>query len=90
MDYAATQAALEHFDAVDEPALEGIRRNGGTSLNMSGFVDARRLAADRVRAAYLADTQAFNSPENVDLMSVDKIRKAIAGTFLGKMLGRLP
>jgi len=90
MRYEATHTALGRFDAVDHPAVEAIRAQRGTSLDMDAFVLARRLAADRVRAAYLQDTQRFSSPENVDLMSVDEIREQVAGTPLGKMLGLLP
>lgn len=90
MEYEATNAALEYYDAVSEPAFDAIRSNGGSSLDMSGYSSARRQAADRVRAAYLKDTERFNSPENVELMSVDRIRQAVRGTLLGKMLGLLP
>ena len=90
MKYEATSAALGHYDAIDKPAYEAIERNHGTSLDMAGFVSARKVAADRVRAAYLEDTQAFSSPENVELLSVDVIRKIIGGTLAGKMLQLLP
>jgi hypothetical protein len=90
MKYQATSAALEHYDAVDKPAYEAIEKDHGTSLDMSGFVCARRLAADRVRAAYAKDTQSFSNPENVELLSVDVIRRTIGGTLAGKMLGLLP
>ncbi|HET9576753.1 MAG TPA: hypothetical protein VFP44_02940 [Usitatibacter sp.] len=90
MDYEATNAALEYYDTVSEPAFDAIRGNGGSSLDMSGYDSARRVAADRVRAAYLKDTGHFNSPENVELMSVERIRRAVGGTILGKMLGLLP
>ena len=90
MKYQATSAALDRYDAVDKPAFEAFGKNNGKSLDMPGFVAARRLAADRVRAAYLKDTQAFSSPENVELMSVDVIRRTIGGTFAGKMLSLLP
>lgn len=88
--YEATQAALEHFDTVDQPAVDGARSNGAGTLNLSGYVSARKVAADRVRAAYLKDTGHFNSQEIVELMSVDRIRKAVGGTILGKLLGMLP
>jgi hypothetical protein len=88
--FEATQAAIEHFDAVDQPALDAMRGNNGTSLNLSGFAQARKVAADRVRAAYLEDTRHFNTSELVELMSVDRIRRAMGGTFLGKLLGFLP
>ena len=90
MKYQATSAALERYDAIDKPAYEAIERDHGTSLDMSGFVSARKLAADRVRAAYVKDTQSFCNPENVELMSVDVIRRAVGGTLAGKMLGLLP
>ena len=90
MKYEATLAALELYDAVDRPAADKLRRNGGKSFNLSGFDIARHRAADRVRAAFYFDTRAFNTEENVALMPVDKIRRAIAGTPLGKLLGLLP
>ena len=90
MKYQATSAALGHYDKVDKPAFEAIEKNHGTILDMSGFVSARKLAADRVRAAYLKDTQAFSNPENVELLSVDVIRRIIGGTLAGKMLQLLP
>ncbi len=90
MDFEATSAALAHYDAVDQPAVDGIRKGNGASVNLRGYVSARKIAADKVRAAYLKDTEHFNSPENVELMSVEKIRKAVGGTILGKMLKLLP
>lgn len=90
MEYRATNAALERFDALDKPAVDAIRRRNGPMLAVEGYICARHLAADRVRAAYLKDTESFSSPENVDLMSVDEIRETIRGTPLGKILQRLP
>jgi hypothetical protein len=88
--FAATHAALDQYDAVDGPAVEALRRNRAGSVNLTGFVTARKSAADLVRAAYLHDTEDINTPENVELMSVERIRAAIGGTFLGRMLGLLP
>ena len=90
MRYQATSVALDRYDAVDKPAFEAIERRHGSSLDMSGFVCARRLAADRVRAAYLKDTETFSNPENVELLSVEVIRRTVGGTLAGKMLGLLP
>jgi len=88
--YATTQAALDHFDAVDHPAVETLQRRDGIAANFSRFVDARRAAADRVRAAYLHETEAFISEENVDLMSVEEIRESLKLTPLGRILKLLP
>jgi hypothetical protein len=90
MKYEATLAALERYDAVDRPTADKLRHNGSRSLNLSGFTNARRWAADRVRAAFYRDTLSFNTEENVALMSVERIRRAIGGTPLGKLLGFLP
>jgi hypothetical protein len=90
MKYQATSAALGRYDSIDKPAFEAIEKSLGAALDMSGFVSARKLAADRVRAAYLKDTEAFSSPENVELMSVEVIRRTIGGTLAGKMLQLLP
>ena len=88
--FDATTAALAHFDAVSQPALNVMRKSNGSPVNFGGYVDARKVAADRVRAAYLQDTEHFNTEENVKLMSVERIRRAVSGTILGKMLGMLP
>jgi hypothetical protein len=90
MDFPATHAALDHFDAVDQPALDAMRRKQGGSLNLSVFNDARKRAADRVRAAYFKELGGNETEENVELMPVEKIRAAIERTFLGRMLGLLP
>lgn len=81
--FPATKAALERFDRVDEPALHDRR-------DLRPLVEARRAAADRVRAAYLRDTPDVSTPENVELMSVDEIRSIVRGTPLGRLLGMLP
>lgn len=88
--FPETHAALDHFDAVDQPALDARRKRLGVSVDLDGFVEARKRAADKVRAAFLHDTDAINTEENVELMSVDRIRAAIGGTFLGRMLKLLP
>ncbi len=88
--YEATQAALERFDAVDMPALEAMHKRNGAAVNLSGVTQAEHAAADRVREAYLRDTQDFHLAQDVELMSVDAIRKAVGGTLLGKILGVLP
>jgi hypothetical protein len=88
--FEATQAALEHFNSVDQPALDAMRANRRTASALFEFTAAHRLAADRVRAAFLADTAHFNTPENVELMSIEKIRRSLGGTPLGMLLGFLP
>lgn len=88
--YEATRAALEHFDRVEQPALEVLRKRNGAAVNLAGFTDARKVAADKVRAAFLADTPGVNTPEIVEVMSVERIRKAVRNTLLGQMLGFLP
>lgn len=90
MEFPATHAALDHFDAVDQPALDAMRHKQGGSLNLSVFNDARKRAADKVRAAYLKEIGGNETEENVELMSVEKIRGAIERTFLGRLLGMLP
>ena len=44
MEFPATHAALDHFDAVDQPALDAMRHRQGGSLNLSVFNDARKRA----------------------------------------------
>lgn len=85
--YEATHAALEHFDHVDKPAFDALRK---TCTSLPRLDEARKRAADRVRAAFLHDTEDFNTPEFVDLMSVERIRAAAHDTFLGAVLGLLP
>jgi len=86
--YESTQDALDHFNAVDQPALDALLRHKATDL--SGFARARRLAVDRVRAAFLKDTQDFNTPENVELLSIDVIRREVRGTLLARLFSFLP
>jgi hypothetical protein len=88
--FGMTHAALAAFDDVDRPALDAMRRDERTARDLAAFTDAHRRAADRVRAAYLEDTRHFNTPENVELMSIERIREGIGGTPLGKLLGLLP
>ena len=90
MDFPVTHAAIDHFDAVDQPALDAMRHKQGGSLNLSVFNAARKSAADKVRAAYLEEIAGNETEENVELMSVEKIRAAIERTFLGRLLGLLP
>lgn len=87
--FDGTLAALDHFDAVDRPAYEALRTNGHAS-DVDGFDLARQQAADKVRAAYFADTADFNELHNVELMSVDVIRREVRGTLLGAILRFLP
>jgi len=87
--FDATRAALGRFDAVDRPAYEALRTNGHAN-DVDGFDLARQVAADKVRAAYFADTADFNELHNVELMSVDVIRRDIRGTLLGAILRFLP
>ncbi len=86
--FEATNAALLHFDEVDQPALDALRTK--EAMNLSAFMLARRSAADRVRAAFLEDTRHINTPEIVSLLSVDRIREAAGGTLLGRLLRFLP
>ncbi len=88
--YPATRAALKHFDLVDAPALAALCATEGNGPDFVRHNAARTLAADRVRAAFLADCRDFASPHNVELMSVDTIRRSAGGTLLGKLLGLLP
>ena len=87
--FEGTRAALERFDAVDRPAYEALRTNG-QAADVEGFDVARREAADKVRAAFIADTADFNELHNVELMSVEVIRREMRGTFLGAILRFLP
>ena len=87
--FDATRAALAHFDAVDRPAYEALRTNGHAA-DVDEYDIARHEAAEKVRAAFLADTIDFNEPHNVELMGVDIIRREIGGTLLGAMLRFLP
>ena len=86
--YEATQDALDHFSSVDQPALDALLRQKATDL--PGFANARKQAVDRVRAAFLKDTQDFNTPENVELMSIDVIRREVRGTLLARLFSFLP
>ena len=87
--FDGTLAALNHFDRVDRPAYEALRANSHAA-DVEGFDAARREAADKVRAAFLADTADFNELHNVELMSVDVIRREMRGTLLGAILRFLP
>lgn len=88
--FDATKAALEHFDRVDEPALHAAYDKGPRATDHAGLVESHRIAADKVRAAFLRDTADVNTPENVDLMSVDTIRDTVRGTLAGRLLRLLP
>lgn len=87
--FDGTRAALAHFDAVDRPAYEALHTHGHAS-DVEGFDLARQKAADKVRAAYFADTADFNELHNVELLSVEIIRREVRGTLLGAMLRFLP
>jgi hypothetical protein len=87
--FDSTRAALAHFDAVDRPAYEALRTNGHAA-DVDDYDLARHDAAEKVRAAFLADTLDFNEAHNVELMSVDVIRRDIRGTLLGAILRYLP
>lgn len=87
--FAGTREALDYFDSVDRPALEAMQKDRSQS-NLSAFVEARRIAADRVRAAYSRDMRDVETPENIELMSVDLIRRLARYTLAGRMLSWLP
>ena len=89
LTYEATRAALDHYDRVDAPALDAMRRDKSCA-DLTAFTHARRKAADRVRAAFLKDIGERDTEENVALMSVERIRARLEKTLLGKMLGLLP
>ncbi len=90
--FPATRAALEHFDNVDGPACEALCKGKAKAANLAAFTQARKSAADRVRAAFLLEAEALDisSPENVELMSVEKIRRTVNPPLLGRMLALLP
>jgi hypothetical protein len=90
LKYDATVAALERYDGVDGSDVELACRTRGDWVDLSGFTDARKVAADRVRAAFYRDARAFMSEEQVGLMSVERIRRALGPTLAGKFLGLLP
>lgn len=90
LTFSATHQALDQYDAVDGPAVDAMRRTLTGVIDVWGFDDARKRAADKVRAAYLVDTGDLNTEENVELMSVEKIRDATSSTVIGRMLGLLP
>lgn len=90
LTFSATHEALEQYDAVDGPALDAMRRKMGGVVNVWGFDEARKRAADKVRAAFLVDTGDVNTEENVELMSIEKIRDATESTVIGRLLGLLP
>ena len=89
IDWDATRAALERYDAIDKPAFDALQA-GATACDLAVFVAARHQAADRVRAAYLRDTHDTTTPENLEVLSVEVIRRDAGGTPLGKMLALLP
>lgn len=86
--FAGTREALDYFDSVDSPALDAMQKD--RSPNLSAFVDARRIAADRVRAAFSRDMRDVETPENIELMSVESIRRLARNTLVGRMLSWLP
>lgn len=87
--FAATREALDYYDSVDMPALEAMQKVRSPG-NLSAFVDARRIAADRVRAAFSRDMRDVETPENIELMPVDLIRRLARYTLMGRMLSWLP
>ena len=89
INWDRTHAALERYDGVDRPAFEALTK-GPTACDLAAFVAARHQAADRVRAAYLADTADTTRPEDLEVLSVDTIRRNAGGTLMGKMLALLP
>ena len=87
--FDGTREALAHFDSVDRPALDAME-HGGSQNDLPAFVEARRIAADRVRAAYSRDMRDVETPENIELMSVESIRRLVRYTLAGRMLSWLP
>lgn len=87
--FTGTREALAYFDSVDRPALEAMA-HGRSSNDLPAFVVARRAAADRVRAAYSCDMRDVETPENIELMSVELIRRLARYTLMGRMLSWLP
>lgn len=87
--FFGTREALDYFDRVDRPALEAMEK-GRTSNDFPAFVEARKTAADRVRAAFSRDMSDVETPENIELMSVDLIRRLARHTLAGRMLSWLP
>jgi hypothetical protein len=87
--FAGTREALEYFDSVDRPLLDAMEKDSSPG-DFSALVDARRTAADRVRAAFSRDMRDVETPENIELMSVDSIRRLARHTLVGRMLGWLP
>jgi hypothetical protein len=88
--FRATHLALDHYDAVDAPALALMHRKSAIAANIAAFNEARKHAADKVRAAFAKDTGDVIAQENIELMSVEKIRDATERTLLGRLLALLP
>ena len=86
--YPATQAALDLYDRIETPRDAAPHRE--LVAEFTRFVDARSAAADRVRAAFVEDLRGDDTAENVDLLSIETIRRMIKGTLLGNLLGALP
>lgn len=84
-----TREALAYFDSVDRPALDAME-HGHSSNDLPALVEARRIAADRVRAAYTRDMRDVETPENIELMSVESIRRLARNTLMGRMMSWLP
>ena len=87
--FAGTRDALAYFDSVDRPALDAMEM-GPSPNDLPAFVAARRAAADRVRAAYSRDMRDAETPENIELLAVETIRRIAFGTFATRMMGWLP
>jgi hypothetical protein len=87
--FDGTREALDYFDSVDRPALDAMQKDRSPN-DLSAFVEARRIAADRVRAAFSRDMRDVETPENIELMSVESIRRLACHTLVGRMLSWLP
>lgn len=87
--FTGTREALAYFDSVDKPTLDAME-HGRSSNDLPAFVEARRTAADRVRAAYSRDMSDVETPENIELLSVESIRRLSHYTLLGRMFSWLP
>lgn len=88
--FRATHVALDHYDAVDRPALDEMHVSSRAAANLAAFSEARKRAADRVRAAFAKDAGDVVAGENIELMSVESIRDATGRTPLGRLLALLP
>ncbi len=84
--FEATNAALLHFDEVDQPALDALRTK--EAMNLSAFMLARRSAADRVRAAFHY-VRSGRTIEPAHLPDADELSRLLSdGPGRGRLLSR--